>query len=103
MEQRVIRRGGMLLWAVCGLALAGALALEAYEVLAMRSIACELVPGSSVYGHASWSWLAPGKTCTYALPATPIYVDAPAPARVALVALLAAWPATMSAARQRFS
>lgn len=86
------RRAGYLLWAAAGLALAGLLALEAYEVVAMGSLSCELSPGSSVYGEASWTWAAPGRTCTYALPGGLSHVDDPPPARLMVLALLIAWP-----------
>ena len=50
--------------------------------------ACELAPGSSVFGEASRRWLPPGTTCTYDLSAYGLptdVVDDPSPLRLVVV------------------
>ncbi|MGY1652122.1 hypothetical protein [Geodermatophilus sp. SYSU D01119] len=67
--------------------------------------ACELTPGSSVYGEPSRSWLPPGTTCTYAAgPATgldeELVVDPPARRTAVLAVAVAGGPALLLARRR---
>ena len=59
---------------------------------------CELVPGSSLFGEASYSVL--GRTCTYELQGL-TYVQSPPFTRLVLGVLLIVWPVGMSAAARR--
>ncbi|GLU49893.1 hypothetical protein [Nocardiopsis ansamitocini] len=59
---------------------------------------CDLSPGSSVFGTVSWSWLPPGRTCTWVLgldsgPVT--VVHGPPTARLGTAAVLALWGASL--------
>jgi hypothetical protein len=59
---RRLPRPGVAVWLL--VALCWVLLLVA-EKLTTDSLACELVPNSSIYGQADWSWLPPGKSCTW--------------------------------------
>ena len=79
----------MVLWALCVLVTLAWLAGPAVAV-------CELVPGSSVLGEASRSWLPPGTTCTYELPIGPgepvVFVERPSALRLVVVGVVVAGP-----------
>jgi hypothetical protein len=59
----------------------------------LGDLSCELVPGSSLYGEASRSWLPPGRTCTYDLSAIgselpgSFVTTTPSPLRLVFVAI----------------
>ena len=69
-------------------------------------VACDLQPGRSIFGAASWGAFPPGVTCTWTdLPVSAgtgvDHVDSPPPARLALTAVLVAWPLSLLYARRR--
>ena len=72
----------MVLWAL------GVLLTLAWLVAPAVAV-CELVPGSSVLGEASRSWLPPGTTCTYELPIGPgepvVFVERPSALRLVVL------------------
>lgn len=56
----------------------------------LGDLGCELVPGSSVYGEATRSWLPPGTTCSYDLSGFGLsdhFVTGPPPLRLLVVAM----------------
>ncbi|MET1059045.1 MAG: hypothetical protein ABWX84_05585 [Nocardioides sp.] len=62
--------GRWLVWSALGIWVVSLLLTGYYLAEPSLGFAgCELVPGSSRYGESSRSWLPPGQTCTYALPA----------------------------------
>ncbi len=85
---------------VWALALLGWLILLALEWYSTGPSACALDPAASVYGTAQWSWLPPGRVCTWSLPSGTHTEGAPL-ARVGMVALFALWGASMLVLRAR--
>lgn len=79
-----------LLGAVWALALAGWIIMLAAEGYLAGTTSCELGPGTSVFGTAEWSWLPPGRTCTWELPGGP-HADEPPVARLGVLLLFALW------------
>lgn len=75
----------------------GFLAWLGFEAATLGPAACELAPGSSFYGDASWSWLQLGQVCTWELfPGTAVeWERGPGLNRWVFVALLTAWFASL--------
>lgn len=53
-------------------------------------VSCALGSGSSVYGTAAWSWLPPGRTCTWDLQGV-THTDGPPVARLGMLLLFVLW------------
>ena len=79
-------------WSLFALGFVAVLLLERFLAT------CELVPGSSYFGQASYSVL--GLTCTYSVEGL-TYVQRPPLARLPLGVLLVAWPCVTYAAARR--
>lgn len=75
---------GTVVWVLLLLAWVARLTAEAWT----GSLGCELTPGSSVFGTASWGWLPPGITCTYRLADGATVVDGPPGLRWATITVL---------------
>jgi hypothetical protein len=84
-------------WALALLVWIGLLAAEWYLT---GDVACPLDPNSSVYGTAQWSWLPPGRTCTWQLPAG-THIDGAPTARLGTLLLFALWGASLLLLRRR--
>lgn len=75
------------LWA---LALLGWIVLLVIEWYSSGQTACPLTPTSSRYGTAGWSWLPPGRTCTWEVPGG-MHTDGPSSARIGIAILFLLW------------
>jgi hypothetical protein len=67
------------------------------EAALMGPAACELAPGTSIYGESAWSWLQLGQVCTWELPDAAgglEYERGPGFSRWLLVAVFAMWAAS---------
>lgn len=96
---RTWSRGTTVLSVLWALALLGWIALLGIEWYVTGSTACPLTPASSVYGTAEWSWLPPGRTCTWQLPGG-THADAPSPARVGIALLFILWGGSLLVLRR---
>jgi hypothetical protein len=68
------------------------------EAALMGPAACELAPGTSIYGESAWSWLQLGQVCTWELPVAAgglEYERGPGFSRWLLVPVLAMWAASL--------
>lgn len=86
--------GALLIWV-------GLLAAEWYL---SGPTACALDPASSLYGTSQWSWLPPGRTCTWQLALadrTYTHTDDPPTARLGVLLLFALWGASLVLFRRR--
>lgn len=79
------------LWA---LALLGWIVLLTIEWYLTGATACPLTPTSSLYGTSGWSWLPPGRTCTWEIPGG-THTDGPPSARVGIAILFVLWGASL--------
>lgn len=86
--------------AVWALALLGWIVLLAAEWHFTDGVACLLDPNISLYGTAQWSWLPPGRTCTWEL-AEGMHTDGPPTARLGILLLFSLWGATLLLCRQK--
>lgn len=91
-SRRVMAANG--LWLVVAV---GFLLWLSFEAATLGPAACELAPGSSFYGDASWSWLQLGQVCTWELlPETAVQWErGPGLNRWIFAALLTAWFASL--------
>lgn len=90
--RRMMAANGMWLVAVLGF-----LVWLGFEAATLGPASCELVPGSSLYGDASWSWLQLGQVCTWEHPpeSAEEWQRGPGLSRWMFVALLTAWFASL--------
>jgi hypothetical protein len=86
--------------AVWALALLGWIVLLAAEWYFTDGVACPLDPNSSLYGTAQWSWLPPGRTCTWQL-SEGTHTDGPPTARLGMLLLFALWGASLLLRRRK--
>lgn len=63
-------------------------------------VSCALDSGSSVYGTAEWSWLPPGRTCTWDLQGV-THTDGPPAARLGMLLLFVLWGVSLLLLRPR--
>jgi hypothetical protein len=79
------------------IAAVGFLAWLGFEAATLGPAACELAPGSSLYGDASWSWFQLGQVCTWELlPEIAMELErGPGLNRWIFVVLLTAWFASL--------
>lgn len=82
--RRPIVAAAAVVWGLLLLAWIARLAAEAWT----GSLGCELTPGGSVFGTASWGWFPPGVTCTYPLADGATAVEGPPGLRWAIVTVL---------------
>lgn len=83
------------LWLIVLVSFVAGLGLEA---ALMGPVACELAPGTSVYGEAAWSWPQLGQVCSWELPFPDVgleYQRGPGFSRWLLVLVLAMWAASL--------
>lgn len=92
-------RGTTALGVLWTLALLGWITLLGIEWYFTGSTACPLTPTSSIYGTAEWSWLPPGRTCTWQLPGG-THTDAPSLARVGIALLFILWGGSLLVLRR---
>lgn len=88
------------LGAVWALTLLGWIVLLAVEWYFTDGVACPLDPNTSLHGTARWSWLPPGRTCTWELPAG-THTDDPPTARLGMLLLFVLWGASLLLLRRR--
>lgn len=81
------------------LVLLGWVALLAVEWSLTSDVACPLDPNTSVYGTARWSWLPPGRACTWQVPGGTHTEEAPA-SRFGMLLLFALWGASLLLVRR---
>lgn len=96
-RDQVLRRRSVASTALWLLAAAGLVGWLALEAVLMGPLACELAPGTSIYGEAAWSWLQLGQVCTWELPLSEGGVDyarGPGLNRWLLVTVLVMWAAS---------
>lgn len=101
---RAMGRGGRLAilaaLVFCGLCIAGWVGYLTLERGLMSDISCPISPESSNYGEATWSWVAPGVTCTWrgvSYNGTEyVLVRNPPLSRTVLSVVLLAWAVSLS-------
>lgn len=86
--------------AVWGASLLGWVALLAVEWYLTGPAACPLNSTSSIYGTEQWSWLPPGRSCSWELPGG-THTDGPPTARVGILLLFALWGLSLLLLRRR--
>lgn len=98
-ERRPSVNRPFILWAVLWLTVSCAwIALLTLEWLTHGPVSCPLEPGTSLYGTSSWSWLPPGRVCTWEITVdagTYTVTDEPPIARLGIAALLLLWGASI--------
>jgi hypothetical protein len=91
-SRRIRRVAAVGLWSMV---VVGFVAWLGVEAALMGPAACELTPGTSIYGEPAWSWWQLGQVCTWELPdAAGEYERGPGFSRWLLVVVFAMWAAS---------
>ena len=91
-------RRHLLSWLLWSFALGAWSILIAVESVFTTTSACELAPGSSIYGEASWTWMPPGRVCEWTLSiggSSVSVVSEPPVARLGILVVLIVWAGTI--------
>jgi hypothetical protein len=93
-SRRTRRVAAVGLWSIVVM---GFVAWLGVEAALMGPAACELTPGTSIYGESAWSWWQLGQVCTWELPVAEAgleYERGPGFSRWLLVIVPAMWAAS---------